>query len=111
MRDKTLNKVIKVGKCLSLEEFKEHSNLLHQFPDIFAWSYKEMPRIDESIVVHNIVLSPDGKSMKKKIQKMNPKVDLLVKVKIEKLRKYGFIHSTDYSPWISNIVLVRKLDG
>lgn len=77
--DQTPDKAIKDGKCLSLKEFLEYYDNLHQFPDSFAWSYEEMPNIDDSIVVHNIVLSFDAKSVKQKIQKMNPKVALLVK--------------------------------
>lgn len=70
-----------------------------------------MPDIDESIVVHKIVLSCDAKLVKQKIRKMNPKVALLVKAKIEKLLKAGFIFPIDYSPWISNTIPVRKPDG
>lgn len=70
-----------------------------------------MPGIDESIVVHNIVLSFDTKPMNQKIGKMNPKVDLLVKVEIEKLLKVVFIHPINYSPWILNIVPVSKPYG
>lgn len=111
MSDKTPDKAIKARKYLSFEEFKEYSDLLHQFPSIFAWSYEQMPEIDDSIVVHNIVLSLDANSVKQKIQKMNPKVALLVKIKIEKLIKVGFIHPIEYSPWILNIVLESKPDG
>lgn len=39
---------------------------------------------------------------------MNPQIALLVKTEIEKLLDFGFIHSIDYSDWISNIVLVSK---
>lgn len=64
MSDKTPNKVIKVGKCLSSEESKEYYDLLHQFPDIFSWCCEEIPGIHESNVVHKIILSPDAKPMK-----------------------------------------------
>lgn len=70
-----------------------------------------MPGIDESIVVHNIVLSADSKPRKQIIQKMNPLVALLVKTKIENILKANFIHPINSSPWISNIFLVSKFDG
>lgn len=41
---------------------------------------------------------------------MHPHVALLVKAKLEKILKYGFIHAIDYVEWISNIVLVSKHD-
>ncbi|XP_059068484.1 uncharacterized protein LOC131858993 [Cryptomeria japonica] len=67
--------------------------------------------IDESIVIHNIILHSNDKPVKKKIRKINPKAYLLVKTEIKKLLKVIFIRLIDYSPWISNIVLVIKLDG
>ncbi|GLJ11025.1 hypothetical protein SUGI_0140700 [Cryptomeria japonica] len=104
-------RVIKIGKCLDEEEQKQYEDLLHEFTDIFAWTYSDMPGIDPKIVTHNIVLVPDAKPVKQKIQKMNPKVALLVKAEIEKLLEAGFIRPIDYSPWISNIVAVAKLDN
>ncbi|GLJ37816.1 hypothetical protein SUGI_0768990 [Cryptomeria japonica] len=104
-------KVIKIGKCLDEEEQKQYEDLLHEFPEIFAWTYSDMLGIDPKIVTHNIVLVPDAKLVKQKIQKMNPKVALLVKAEIEKLMEAGFIRPIDYSPWISNIVAVAKLDN
>ncbi|GLJ55334.1 hypothetical protein SUGI_1187310 [Cryptomeria japonica] len=104
-------KVIKIGKCLDEEEQKQYEDLLHEFPEIFAWTYSDMPGIDPKIVTHNIVLVPDAKPVKQKIRKMNPKVALLVKAEIEKLLEAGFIRPIDYSPWISNIVTVAKPDN
>ena len=39
---------------------------------------------------------------------MNPQIYLLVKSEIEKLLDSEFIHSIDYSYWISNIVPISK---
>ncbi|GLJ23982.1 hypothetical protein SUGI_0456270 [Cryptomeria japonica] len=104
-------KIIKIGKCLDEEEHKQYEELLHEFPEIFAWAYSDMPGIDPKIVTHNIVLVPDAKPVKQKIRKMNPKIALLVKAEIEKLLEAGFIRPIDYSPWISNIVAVAKPDN
>lgn len=49
--------------------------------------------------------------MKQKIRKMNPIIDLLAKVEIEKLLDVGFICPNNYSPWISNIVAVSTSDN
>lgn len=67
IKPKYFEKVIKIGKCLSSEEAKEHSNLLHSHLNIFAWTYEDMPSIDESILVHNIILCPDTKPVKQEI--------------------------------------------
>jgi hypothetical protein len=42
---------------------------------------------------------------------MLPHIALLVKVKLKKLLDVGFIRPIDYAKWISNTVLVSKLDG
>ena len=35
--------------------------LFHEFRDVFAWSYDEIPGIDSSIVEHEIKMYPDVK--------------------------------------------------
>lgn len=67
--------------------------------------------IEPKIVIHNIVLIENAKCIRKKTEKMNPKIALLVKDEIEKLLEDRFIRPIDYSPWISNIVEVVKLDN
>lgn len=34
-------KIIKIGKFLTNEEWREYSELLHEFPKIFSWIYSE----------------------------------------------------------------------
>ena len=45
---------IHVGQNCSTDESEAYKALFKEFRDIFAWSYEEMPRIDPSIVVHEI---------------------------------------------------------
>jgi hypothetical protein len=85
MEIKDKERVIKIGKCLDEEEKEDTTTFLHDFPKIFSWTYIDMPRIDPKIVTHDIVLVENTKPVKKKIQKMKPKIDLLVGDKIEKL--------------------------
>lgn len=42
---------------------------------------------------------------------MHPRVELLVKVEVEKLLDVSFIRPIDYLEWISNLLHVRKPDG
>lgn len=42
---------------------------------------------------------------------MHPHISLLVKAKLNKLLDVGLIRSIDYEEWISNIVIVSKLDN
>lgn len=110
MEKDNTKKFIPIVDCLSIEEKEDMTKLLHEFLEFFAWNYSDMPGIDPQIVTHTIVLKPDGKPFKQKIQKINPKIVLLAKDKIEKLLQAVFIHPIDYSPWILNIVVFAKLD-
>jgi hypothetical protein len=103
-----VEKTIKIGKCLYQDERDQLVSLLLEYKDIFAWTYLDMPSIDPKILTHNIVLKPNAKPVKQKIRKMNPGIALLVKTEIEKLLGARFIHSIDYSNWISNIVAISK---
>ena len=50
-----------LGQSCSLNEIKAYMALFKEFYDVFTWSYKEMPRIDPSIIVHEIKTYPDIK--------------------------------------------------
>jgi len=41
----------------------------------------------------------------------NPKINTLVKIELEKLRKDGIIFPIKHSEWLSNPVIVRKKSG
>ena len=45
---------IHVGFTCSPKEIQVYTSPFREFRDVFAWSYEEMPRIDPSIVVHEI---------------------------------------------------------
>ena len=41
--------LIKISSTLNEEEKKDFKDLLIEFQDVFAWSYKDMPKIDPEI--------------------------------------------------------------
>ena len=45
---------IEIGKSLTPKDQKEFISLLSEFMDVFAWSYKDMPGIDQDIVEHKL---------------------------------------------------------
>jgi len=55
-----------------------------------------MPRLDPSLVAHNLGIKKDAKSIKKKLQKMHPTIALMVKEELQKLLEAKFIHPIDY---------------
>ncbi|KAA0057665.1 uncharacterized protein E5676_scaffold704G00030 [Cucumis melo var. makuwa] len=68
-----------ISASLSSEEEGKYMSLLKEYKDIFAWLYKEMPRLD-------------------------PKIE----VDVNKLIEVGFIREVKYPSWIANIVPVKK---
>jgi len=40
-----------VSTMLTLDEEKQYFNLLSEYRDVFAWSYKEMPGLDHKVAV------------------------------------------------------------
>src|SRR5699024_8637835 len=59
---------IHADKSCSPSELEIYYALFHEFRDVFAWSYEEMPSIDLSIVEHEIKMYPDVKLVQQKLQ-------------------------------------------
>jgi hypothetical protein len=78
---------------------------------VFAWSYEEMPRIDPTIVVHEIKTYPDAKPVWQRLRQIHPRKVAEIKAEVEKLLKAGFIYLIPLTDWVSNIVLVNKKQG
>lgn len=57
-------KPIFVGALLISDEAEEYHQLLLEYKDIFAWTYKEMLGLDPVIVVHHLVVMPGAQPVK-----------------------------------------------
>ncbi|GKV38839.1 hypothetical protein SLEP1_g46704 [Rubroshorea leprosula] len=104
-------KEIKINAHLSSEERNELIELLSEFQDLFAWSYKDMPGLDPDITVHAIPLHSEAKPVKQKLRRMKTEVLLKVKEEVQKLLDVNFIEVAMYPEWVANIVPVMKKDG
>ncbi|KAM1024147.1 hypothetical protein ACFX2C_037459 [Malus domestica] len=80
-------KPIFVSALLRADEIEEYYQLLSEYKDIFAWTYKEMPGLDPVIAMHHLA------------------------AEIDKLIEARFIREVQYPKWISNIVIVLKKSG
>ena len=92
----------------SLDEIKTYTRLFQELCDVFVWSYEEMPGIDPSIVVHEILTYPHVKSVRQQIHPVRPTKATTIKGEVEKLIKAGFIYPIPPTDWVSNIVPVMK---
>ena len=104
-------KEVKIGSTLSSEEQKELTKLLKEFPKVFTWSYKDMPKIDPDIVQHRISTLLEVKSVKQKLRRMKPEWMVKIKEEVIKQLKAGFIKVVSQTDWVANVVPVPKKDG
>ena len=65
--------MVQIGNTLTSSEKDTLVTLLKEFKEVFAWSYKDMPRIDTDIVQHCIPTNSTMKPDKQKLRRMKPK--------------------------------------
>ena len=102
---------VKVGDSLDRAEKDRLVELLQNFQDVFAWSYQDMPGLDEKIVTHHLPIREKCKPVKQKLRRMKPKWILKIKEEVQKQYEAGFLQVAQYTDWVSNIVLVPKKNG
>src|SRR3954469_18136552 len=104
-------KNIKIGATLGKDVKATLTKLLHEYAEIFAWSYRDMPGLDTDIVVHRLPLKEGCAPVRKKRRRVRPDMDSKIREEVEKQLKAGFLSVVSYPPWIANIVPVPKKDG
>ena len=102
---------IHIGASCTIDEIQAYKALFQEFRDIFSWSYEEMPRIDPSIVVHEIKTYPDAKPIRQRLRQIHPRKATAIKAKVEKSFRAGFIYLILLTDWVYNIVPVNKKQG
>jgi len=63
-------RLLKSSKLLEAPLQKELVQSFHDYSKLFAWSYKDMPRLDENFVVHNLVFEKGVILVKQKSRKI-----------------------------------------
>jgi hypothetical protein len=86
-------------------------NLLTNYKDVFAWSYKELKIKSREICEHKIQLMADAQLIKHKQYRMNPNYALKMKENLDKLLDVGFIYPIETTKWLSPLVIVPKKNG
>ncbi|GKV04930.1 hypothetical protein SLEP1_g17015 [Rubroshorea leprosula] len=100
-----------LSASLSLEEEVRYVQLLDEYKDVFAWSYKEMPGLAPKVAVHCLAVKHGVRPMKQSQQRFRPDLIPQIEVEVDKLIEAGFIREVYYPSWIVNIVPVRKKNG
>ncbi|KAA3485545.1 RNA-directed DNA polymerase (Reverse transcriptase), Ribonuclease H-like protein [Gossypium australe] len=102
---------VKIGTSISENTKHDLIALLQEYKDLFAWSYQDMPGLNEDVVVHRLPLKPRCKPIQQKLRRMRPEMLLKIKEEVKKQFDAGFLQVSKYPEWVANIVPVPKKDG
>ena len=101
----------KVGANLEPSITKRLIQFLHDYVEVFSWSYEYMPGLDADIVVHRLPTKEDCPPVKQKVLHMRPDMSEKIKAEVMKQFNAGFLVVTSYPQWVVNVVPVNKKDG
>uniref|UniRef100_A0A2N9E6Y6 Uncharacterized protein n=1 Tax=Fagus sylvatica TaxID=28930 RepID=A0A2N9E6Y6_FAGSY len=100
-----------VSALLTPAEEKEYLELLTEYKDVFAWTYKEMPGLDPRVAVHRLAIKQEARPVKQAQRRFRPELLPQIEAEVNKLEQAGFIREVQFPKWIANIVPVRKKNG
>lgn len=100
------DRTTRVGADLLKEYRTRLRNFLIENWDVFAWTHKDMPRIDPRVVVHKLNMNPASRPIKQKKRNFTPEHNQAVTEEVEKLLAAGFVRKVYYPDWLANVVMV-----
>ncbi len=89
----------------------EVEQLLKEFKDVFAWTYKDLKGIPLELAQQKIELDTSIPQAHEIKYRWNPNYATIVKQDIDKLLVVGFIEYVEKATWLSHIVIVLKKNG
>jgi len=93
------------------KELKRRLIFFFKNKNIFAWSCTDLKGVSSKICDHKIILENSAILIQQCQHWFNPKCSLLVKEKLNKLFRFGFIYHVLHNEWVSPIVMVPKKNG
>ena len=87
------------------------TTFLRENQDVFAWSHKDMPGIDTSVIVHRLNMSPSSSPIRQKKQVFAQERDKAIAEEVQKLLEADFIREVYYLDWLADVVMVKKANG
>ena len=85
--------------------------MVDEFSDTFACSYDKLKGIPKEMVEHRIPLIPGSMPIRQKERSMNPQLQLLVRIELQRLLQAGFIKPIEIIDWFFPMVLMKKKNG
>ena len=90
-------KEVKVGANMGLNVKQRLIQILHDYVEIFAWSYEDMSGLDTDIMVHRFPTKEDCPPVKQKVRCMRPEMSEKIKAEVMKQFNVGFLAVTSYT--------------
>ncbi|XP_075103045.1 uncharacterized protein LOC142177647 [Nicotiana tabacum] len=85
-----------VSASLTSDEESKYIELLKEFKDVFAWSYKEMPGLDPKVVVHHLAVKRGGHLVKQAQRRFIIEWVPLIETEVNKLIEAGFVREDEF---------------
>ena len=104
-------KFTRIGTSMKEKTKQDLLQFLRENIDVFAWSHKDMPGINPSVITHRLNVYPSSKPVRQKKWVFAPKRDNAIKEEVQKLTTAQFIREVYYPDWLANVVMVKKANG
>ena len=101
----------RIGTLAGPTVLQAFSTFLKENQDVFAWSHEDMLRIDPSVIVHRLNVSPSFPPIRQKKRVFTQERDRAIAEEVCKLQKAGFIREVYCPDWLANVVMVKKING
>nr|GEV07173.1 reverse transcriptase domain-containing protein [Tanacetum cinerariifolium] len=105
-----LEQLVVIGKGLSPEGSTQLKNLLKKNKDIFAWKPADMTWVPKRIIKHSLNANPSVTPVSQKRRVFCSEKSKVITKEVTEWLKARIVRPVKYHTWISNPVLVKKVD-
>ena len=77
-----LEKFIRIGISMEMKTKQDLVHFLKKSMDVFAWSHKDMPGIDPSVITYRLNMYPSSKPVRQKNRVFAPEQDKAIKEEV-----------------------------
>ena len=101
---------MKIGTGLPDLARKQIKACLRENAYLFAWSAAEMPGLDPEVACHHLAIDPTVRAIIQHRRRQSPEKTEAAEKDVKDLLETNFISKARYSTWLSNFVLVKKIN-
>src|SRR5436190_20071219 len=76
--------------------------------DVFAWQPSDMPGVPREVIEHHLAVFPDAQPIRHMVHRQALERQDVIRLKVDKLLRAGFIREVRHPDWLANPVVVPK---